>query len=80
MNPKEIEELLTASPEIAYAKVIGEGAHYELTVVSDAFVALSKVKRQLWVYAVLNELIVSGRMHAVQMHTWTKDEWEKQHG
>lgn len=80
MNPKEIEELLTANPEIVYAKVTGDGKHYELTVVSDVFVALPKVKRQLWVYALLNQSIISGRMHAVQMHTWTKEEWEKQVG
>ncbi len=80
MNPSEIEELLTAYPEIVYAKVTGDGKHYELTLVSDVFVALPKVKRQLWVYEILNKLIISGHMHAVQMHTWTKDEWEKKVG
>ena len=80
MNVEEIEALLTAHPEVAYAKVTGDGKHYELTIVSNAFIGLPKVKRQLWVYGLLNQSIISGRMHAVQMQTWTEDEWEKQGG
>lgn len=80
MNAEQIEAVLKVHPEIEYVAVMGDGKHYELTIVSDAFHGQTKVKRQLWVYALLNQHIVSGRLHAIQMNTWTKAEWEKQSG
>ena len=80
MNPEQIESFLKANPEISMAKVNGDGRHFDLTIVSTQFCELSKLKRQLWVYGLLKDLIISGQMHAVQLHTWTEEEWEKQSG
>lgn len=44
-----------------------EGSHLSLTIVSDVFEGLSPVKKQQLVYAVLNEKIASGEVHAVHM-------------
>lgn len=76
----ELKQILINAGDVDHVQVSGDGYHYELTIVSDAFLGLSRVARQQWVYARLNEYIVSGRLHAVNMKTWTKVEWEKKHG
>jgi acid stress-induced BolA-like protein IbaG/YrbA len=80
LTNEEIEKKLQAVPEVIYVKVEGDGYHYNLTLVSDVFVTKSKVARQQWVYGLLKEYITTGSLHALSMKTWTKDEWEIQHG
>ncbi len=77
MPSDQLELLLKKHADIEFVKVEGDGKHYELTIVSDVFVEQSKVKRQLWVYTLLKPYILSGELHAVQMHTWTVSEWQK---
>jgi acid stress-induced BolA-like protein IbaG/YrbA len=77
---EKLEQLLLASGSVDYVRVEGDGYHYHLTIVSDAFSGKTRVARQQWVYALLNEYIVTGQLHAINMKTWTKDEWEKQRG
>ncbi|WP_133130074.1 BolA family protein [Legionella yabuuchiae] len=77
---EQIEQYLSSNDKVDFVTVEGDGYHYKLTVVSDAFVGKSKVARQQWVYALLKDYITSGSLHALSMTTWTKDEWEKQHG
>lgn len=73
----ELQRVLLADDDVHYVQVEGDGYHYELTIVSDAFIGKSRVARQQWVYARLNDYITSGRLHAVNMKTWTQSEWEK---
>jgi acid stress-induced BolA-like protein IbaG/YrbA len=73
----EIEARLTALPGVLYAHVLGDGYHYELTIVSNQFEGLRPVARQQWVYAELKDYITSGDLHALTMKTWTEAEWEK---
>lgn len=80
MITNEIETLLKKHPDIDFVDLSGDGKHYTLTIVSDVFVDLPKVKRQLWVYTLLNPYIVSGALHAIQMDAWTKAEWSKLSG
>lgn len=77
---EEIEEKLSAVEGVDFIRVEGDGYHYHLTIVSDQFVGKTRVARQQWVYAQLNDYITSGRLHALTMKTWTKEEWGKQHG
>ena len=53
-----------------------EGARLELRIVSPVFAGLSRVQRQQKVYALLNERIRSGEIHAVSMLTLTPAEAE----
>lgn len=80
ISNEELKRQLLAIDEIEQVYVEGDGYHYELTIISDIFLGKSKVARQQWVYAMLKDEITSGRLHAVNMKTWTKAEWEKQHG
>jgi len=52
----------------------GDGYHIDLTVVSDAFEGLSRVKRQQLVYGVLADVIRSGALHAVNIQARTPAE------
>ena len=51
-----------------------DGNKIFLDLVADVFVGLSRVKRQQLVYSLLNELIISGEIHAVTMKTVTPEE------
>jgi len=78
---EEIEEQLKAIDDVFYVKVEGNGYQYELTIVTDIFLNKTKVARQQWVYAQLKDLITSGKLHALTMKTWTKEEWgERKNG
>lgn len=80
ISNEELQRVLLSEKNVDYVAVDGDGYHYELTIVSDVFVGKSRVARQQWVYARLNEYIMSGRLHAINMKTWTTSEWEKQCG
>ncbi|KTD45309.1 BolA like protein [Legionella quinlivanii] len=80
ISNEALEQRLRDTSEVEFVKVEGDGYHYNLTIVSEAFVGKSLVARQQWVYAQLKELITSGTLHALSMKTWTKEEWEKKHG
>ncbi len=80
MSNEQLEADLLRDPEVLLAQVTGDGHHYQLTLVSEAFVGLSKIARQQWVYKRLQDHITSGRVHAVNMTTLTKAEWETQRG
>ena len=56
-------------------EVAGEGSHIDVTVVGDVFEGLNAVKKQQLVYAGLNSLIADGSIHAVNIATYTPDEW-----
>jgi acid stress-induced BolA-like protein IbaG/YrbA len=77
MSSSQLKALLEEQADVAFAEVDGDGKHYTVTIVSDVFVNQPKVKRQLWVYALLNSYITSGALHALQLNTWTQEEWHK---
>ncbi|MCA0403689.1 MAG: BolA/IbaG family iron-sulfur metabolism protein [Proteobacteria bacterium] len=80
VSNEEIETCLKENAEVLFVEVGGDGYHYQLTVVSDAFVGKSKVARQQWVYGKLKDYITAGKLHALTMKTLTKAEWENTRG
>lgn len=61
------------------ATVTGDGSKFEAIVISDSFSELSTLKRHKLVYAVLDEHIKTGAIHALSIKAMTSDEWsEKQ--
>ncbi|MCK5880361.1 MAG: BolA/IbaG family iron-sulfur metabolism protein [Sinobacterium sp.] len=71
-------EQLKAAFSDAHVEINSDGSHFEVLVVSDDFEGLRAIKKQQMVYAVLNEQIASGAMHAVNMKLFTKAEWAAQ--
>ena len=80
ISNEELERRLVETGDVDFVQVEGDGYHYQLTIVSNAFLGKSKVARQQWVYAKLQDYITTGSLHALSMKTWTKEEWEKTHG
>lgn len=74
MQAEEIKALLMAGLANCDVDVSGEGNHFDITVVGDVFEGLNAVKKQQLVYAVINEHIASGTIHAVNMKTLTRAE------
>lgn len=78
MQAEEIKALLQAGLEDCEISVQGDGSHFDIVVVGEIFAGLRPVKKQQLVYAVLSEQIADGSIHAVNMRTYTRSEWESQ--
>ena len=58
--------------------VQGEGNHYDITAIGSVFEGLRPVKKQQLVYAALSDNIADGSIHAVNIRTFTPQEWQAQ--
>jgi acid stress-induced BolA-like protein IbaG/YrbA len=58
--------------------VQGEGANYDITAIGDVFAGLRPVKRQQLVYGALTAEIAAGTIHAVNIRTFTPEQWQQQ--
>jgi len=74
LDPEQIKQLLTAAFPECEISVEGSEGKFLITAIGDAFEGLNAVKRQQSVYAVLNEHIASGAIHAVTMRLMTQAE------
>lgn len=77
MTPAEILQVLQAAEPDVEWHVDGDGYKYEVEAVSKVFAGLNTVKRQQFVYKILNDYIASGRIHAVTIRTYTPAEQDK---
>ncbi|GMQ55423.1 BolA family protein [Halopseudomonas aestusnigri] len=75
MQSDEVKGLIESRLENARVEVEGEGCNFQLNVISDTLAALSPVKRQQQIYALLNDYIADGRIHAVTMKFYTQEAW-----
>lgn len=55
----------------------GSESHFKVVVVSDAFEGLRLIARHRAVNQVLSEELAN-HIHALSIHTYTKEEWQKQ--
>ena len=74
MTEDEIRRLLLAGLPGAEVEIGGDGYHVDVSVTSAEFDGMSRVKRQQRVYAVLNDVIRSGALHAVNIKASTPQE------
>ena len=58
---------------------LGAESHFKVLVVSEAFQALSRVRRQQKVYGLLAQELKNG-VHALSLRLLTQDEWEQGDG
>jgi acid stress-induced BolA-like protein IbaG/YrbA len=75
MQSDEVKALIESRLEDARVEVEGEGCNFQLNLISDTLAALSPVKRQQQIYALLNDYIADGRIHAVTMKFYTQEAW-----
>ncbi len=74
MDLDEIRRLLESALEDSQIEIHAEGNKLALDLVSEKFTGMNRVKRQQFVYTLLNDKISSGEIHAVTMKTRTPDE------
>jgi acid stress-induced BolA-like protein IbaG/YrbA len=75
MNPEDVKVLLENSLPDCQFHVEAEGSHFNIVAIGEMFEGKRPVQRQQAIYAVLNENIASGAMHAVNMKIYTPAEW-----
>lgn len=74
MTEQEIQQMIEQSMNCQSVEVAGDGYHFEAKVVSNEFAGKRPVARQQMVYAVLQERIASGELHAISLKTLTEEE------
>lgn len=75
MNSEDVTTLLENTLSDCQIEVDSQGSHFNVLVVGDLFEGKRAVQRQQLIYAVLNECISSGAIHAVNMKLFTPQEW-----
>ena len=75
MNSEDVTTLLEKTLVGCQIEVDSQGSHFNVLVVGDLFKGKRAVQRQQLIYAVLNESISSGAIHAVNMKLFTPQEW-----
>jgi acid stress-induced BolA-like protein IbaG/YrbA len=76
MDAATVRTLLEAHLEGCQVHVEGEGDRYDITVVGAVFEGMRPVQKQQLVYGGLTEQIASGSIHAVNIRTFTPDQWQ----
>ncbi len=74
-TPESIQTDIEKGMATSYLSVAGDGQHFEAVVVSDEFVGMSRIQRQLRVNKALGDRI-TGDIHALSMKTFTPQEWQ----
>ncbi len=77
MQPEAVKALIEAGLPGCEVNASGDGSHFDVIVIGAVFAGQSPVNRQRLVYATVNEQITSGALHAINIKTYTKEEWEK---
>ena len=75
METSEVKKIIEAGIDGCEATVTADGSKYTAIVVSDEFEGKSMVAEQKMVYALVNEHIQSGAIHALTIKAYTKSEW-----
>jgi len=77
MNEQQIKEKIQQAINAEEIHVDGDGYHFIVTVIADAFEGQPSVKRQQSVYKTLNADIMSGELHAVTIKAYTPSEYKE---
>ncbi len=77
MRMDYFSDLVEKAIDNSQVEITGDGSKFEARVVSNSFEGLSVIKRHKLVYAVLNDHIKSGAIHALSIKAFTQGEWEK---
>ena len=72
-----VERLKEAFPDarMKLTDTTGTDDHWELSIASDAFAGMSRVKQHQAIYKPLRDLIDSNQVHALKINSMTLDKW-----
>ena len=80
MGPADIEALIREGVPGATVRVVdlvGDGNHFQATIVAAAFAGKARVARHQLVYQSLKGAMTD-RVHALSIKAYTPDEWARQ--
>ena len=75
MSPEDVQTLLEKALPDCEFQVETDGGHFNIVAIGEIFSNKRPVQRQQIIYGALKEQISSGEIHAVNMKTFTPDEW-----
>ena len=78
MDADSVQQLVNRHLDNCEVSVEGQGNHFDILVVGEVFAGLRPVAKQQLVYAALGEQIADGSMHAVNIKTFTPEQWRAQ--
>ena len=78
METEEVKRIIEAGIKDCEAIVTVDGSKYTAIVISDEFEGKTMIAEQKMVYALLNEQIQSGAIHALTIKAYTRPEWAEQ--
>ncbi len=77
MRPEQIKQFIEAGLTDCTAIIQGDdGQHFSATVLSPVFAGKSRIQKQQLVYAILQNYINDGSIHAISIKTFTPEEWQ----
>jgi len=80
MENEQLKNLIETQIPQVKVTVKGDGRHFDIMVISDEFVGKRMLQRQQIIYGLLQGYIASGEIHALNMKTYTKEEWNEKNG
>lgn len=75
-----IEWLKNHFPNAHHLDAVNQGNKFEILVVDDSFEGKRAVARQQAIYAIFNDAIASGVIHALTIHALTPSEYQARQG
>lgn len=78
MEIDEIKQLIEAGFAGCEAVVVGDGRHFEATVISDQFEGKTPLQKQRLVMETVKEELKSDKLHALSIKTFTPAQWAEQ--
>ena len=78
MEPSQVKQIIEAGISGCEATVTADGGKYTAIVVSGEFEGKTMLAEQKMVYALMNEHIQSGAVHALTIKAYTPEEWAAQ--
>ena len=78
METSEVKSIIEAGIGGCEATVTADGSKYTAIVVSDEFEGKTMLAEQKMVFALVNEHIQSGAIHALTIKAYTPAEWAEQ--
>lgn len=76
LNPTHLELIDDSHLHIGHAGSKNGGKHFRLTIASDAFSGVSRLKRQRMIQDLLQDLLISGSIHALSIRAYTPEEFQ----
>lgn len=77
MQPEELKRIIESALPTEHVTVIGDGRHFEATVVSGAFTGKAMLKQHRMVYDALGDRFQTEAVHALTLKTYTPEEWHQ---